>query len=59
MDIEFLVQMKQSNKWESVRNDEIFYSHIGSGAVIINNLCWLNVQKLVLIDMTKVGSCKF
>ena len=55
MDIEFLVQMKQSDKWESVRNDEIFYSHFGSGAVIINNLCWL----LVLIDMTKVGSCKF
>ena len=59
MDIEFLSQMKQSNKWESVRNDEIFYLHFGSGAVIINNLCWLNVQKLVLIDMTKVGSCKF
>ena len=32
MDTEFLVQMTQSNKCESVRNDEIFNLHLGSGA---------------------------
>ena len=32
MDTEFLVQMRQSNKCGSVRNDEIFNSHLGSGA---------------------------
>ena len=32
MDREFLVQMRQSNKCGSVRNDEIFNSHLGSGA---------------------------
>ena len=32
MNIEFLVQMRQSNKCGSVRNDEIFNLHLGSGA---------------------------
>ena len=32
MDTEFLVQMRQSNKCESVRKDEIFNLHLGSGA---------------------------
>ena len=32
MDTEFLVQMRQSNKYGSVRNDEIFNLHLGSGA---------------------------
>ena len=31
MDTEFLVQMRQSNKCGSVRNDEIFNLHLGSG----------------------------
>ena len=31
MDTEFLVQMRQSNKCENVRNDEIFSLHLGSG----------------------------
>ena len=31
MDTEFLVQMRQSNKCGSVRNDEIFNLHFGSG----------------------------
>ena len=31
MDIEFLVLMRQSNKCGSVRNDEIFNLHLGSG----------------------------
>ena len=32
MDKEFLVQMRQSSKCESVRKDEIFNLHLGSGA---------------------------
>ena len=32
MDTEFQVQTRQSNKCGSVRNDEIFNSHLGSGA---------------------------
>ena len=32
MDTEFLVQMRESNKCGSVRNDEIFNLHLGSGA---------------------------
>ena len=32
MDTEFLVQMTQSNKCGSVRNDQIFNLHLGSGA---------------------------
>ena len=32
MDTEVLVQMRQSNKCGSVRNDEIFNLHLGSGA---------------------------
>ena len=32
MDAEFLLQMKQSNKYGSVRNDEILNLHLGSGA---------------------------
>ena len=32
MDTEFLVQMRQSNKSGSVRNDEISNLHLGSGA---------------------------
>ena len=32
MDTEFVVQMRQSNKCGSVRNDEIFNLHLGSGA---------------------------
>ena len=32
MDTEFLVQMRQSNKCGSVRNDEIFNLHLGSGS---------------------------
>ena len=31
IDTEFLVQMRQSNKCESVRNDEIFNLHLRSG----------------------------
>ena len=31
MNIEFLVQMRQSNQCGSVRNDEIFNLHLGSG----------------------------
>ena len=31
MDIEFLVQIRESNKCGSVRNDEIFNLHLGSG----------------------------
>ena len=34
MDTEFLVQMRQSNKCGSVRNDEIFNLHLGSGVVL-------------------------
>ena len=32
MDTEFMVQMRQSNKCGSIRNDEIFNLHLGSGA---------------------------
>ena len=32
MDKEFLTQMRQSNKFGSVRNDEIFSLHLRSGA---------------------------
>ena len=32
MDTEFLVQMRQSNKYGSVRENEIFNLHLGSGA---------------------------
>ena len=32
MDTFFLVQMRQSNKFGSVRNDETFNLHLGSGA---------------------------
>ena len=32
MDTKFLVQMRQSNKCESVRNDEIFNLYLRSGA---------------------------
>ena len=32
MDTEFLVQMRQSDKCGSVRNDDIFNLHLGSGA---------------------------
>ena len=32
MDTEFLVQMRQSNKCGSIRNDEIFNLHLGSDA---------------------------
>ena len=32
MDTEFLVQMRQSDKCGSVRNDETFNLHLGSGA---------------------------
>ena len=32
MDTEFLVQMRQSSQCGSVRNDEIFTLHLGSGA---------------------------
>ena len=32
MDTEFQVQMRQSNKCGSIRNDEIFNLHLGSGA---------------------------
>ena len=32
MDIEFLVQMRQSDKCGGVRNDDIFNLHLGSGA---------------------------
>ena len=32
MDTEFLAQMRQSNKCGSVRNDQIFNLHLGSGA---------------------------
>ena len=32
MDIEFQVQMRQSDKCGSVRNDDIFNLHLGSGA---------------------------
>ena len=32
MDTELLIQMRQSNKFWSVRNDEIFNLHLGSGA---------------------------
>ena len=32
MDTEFLVQLKQSDKCGSVRNDETFNLHMGSGA---------------------------
>ena len=31
MDLEFLVQKRQSNKCKSVRNDEIFNLHLASG----------------------------
>ena len=43
MDTEFLVQMRQSNKCGSVRNDEIFNLHLGSGAspfLIMNTREW-------------------
>ena len=32
MDMTFLVQMRQSNKFGNVRNDEIINLHLGSGA---------------------------
>ena len=32
IDTEFLIKMRQSNKCGSVRNDEIFNLHLGSGA---------------------------
>ena len=32
MDTEFLVQIRQSNKGENVRNDEILKLHLGAGA---------------------------
>ena len=42
MDIQFLVQMRQSDKCVSVRNDEIFKWHLGSGAGLwVSILCLL------------------
>ena len=42
MDMEFLVQMRQSNKCGSVRNNEIFNLHLGSGAG-----SWLSIPCLL------------
>ena len=38
MDIEFLVQMRQSDKCGGVRNDDIFNLHLGSGVIDHNSI---------------------
>ena len=45
MDTEFLVQMRQSNKCGSIRNDEIFNLHLGSDSCIKNWTVLLVVLK--------------
>ena len=42
VDTEFQIQMRQSNKCESARNDEIFNLHLGSGAGP-----WVNIPCLL------------
>ena len=42
MDIKFLVQTRRSNKCGSVRNDEIFNLHLGSGVGP-----WANIPRLL------------
>ena len=63
MGIEFLVQMKQSDKCGSVRNDDIFNLHLGSGAgpwVSIpcllqdsSNIYWFHPPKTINQERTK------
>ena len=55
MDTEFLVKMRQSNKFGTVTNDQIFDLHLGSGAdpwISIpcllkdtNHICWFHPPK--------------
>ena len=55
MDTEFLVQMRQSNKCESVRKDEIFNLHLGSGAGP-----WVSIQSndvMVPMILSKCAIC--
>ena len=40
MDMPFLVEMKKSKKWESVRNVEIINLHLGSGAGTWVSIHW-------------------
>ena len=63
MDMAFLVQMRQSNKCGSVRNDEIINLHLGSGAgpwVSIpyllqdtSHICWFHPPKTINQEKTK------
>ena len=46
MDTEFQVQMRQSNKCGSVRNDEIFNLHLGSGAG-----AWVSIPCLLQLQL--------
>ena len=57
MDTEFLVQMRQSDKCGSVRNDDIFNLHLGSGAgpwVSIPCL-WIDIILLVVTESRWIG----
>ena len=51
MDTEFQVQMRQSDKCGSVRNDEILNLHLGSGAGL-----WVSIPCLLLL--AKVSAFK-
>ena len=54
MDTEFLVQMRQSNKCGSVRNDEIFNLHLGSdaGPIFCKYPCILPLKDKRFITIT-------
>ena len=58
MDTEFLVQMRQSNKCGSVRNDEIFNLHLGSGAddSYSVELAAKDIKSLKLSNFTEICS---
>ena len=53
MDTEFLVQMRQSNKCGSVRNDEIFNLHLGSGATNLQAKTYFHWQNILNMLLTR------
>ena len=68
MKIEFLVQMRQSDKCGSVRDDEIFNLHLGSGtdpyiytflfrfSTRVWRVLWLVIQSIVIYPFVLFNS---